>query len=796
MSTQNNKQPEKPKQRRSWAGKIANNYKFFRDTADYIISNSKFGSGGTDSHRIAEIQMLRDIYYSKFPTNWFSHVTNPYGADGSDVKSPAKIRPLNIIKPNIDYLKGEYTRRPFPVMISNLGDHGYDSYIEGLKEKVYKELSKEFINTVNEEMGEEATGVESMPTSDPQEVAEKYAEEYKNELAVQADTDLNLIIEEQSVEEKFEDQFFDYIRVGECFSYKNVERDETVYETVPPEEIDYKISKGLKYIKDSSWVVRRREVLRIDLQDMFYDALEESDLKKLEGLTSNASGSHTEDSHLSLYHVCWRSEEKVGIRTYFEPITGELEMDEVSEDYVVDELSGETVEWIWRSRWLEVYRIGDSDPIYLNAGKVRYSPNFINNLAKTEGPYNGKKFAPDASKNTSILKLGIPFLISYIIGHFALERIIARNGDKIVLIDKNVIPRKEGWSEAKFFQMAGNKGWGLIDRSQVGADKSFNQYQVVDMSMYDHISKIIEVMDFCERQYETQIGIVRQAKGDVAQRDSVNGTRAAISQSTIVTETIFSDFEKYKLTEYQGLLHCSQISAIYGKRRLYTSSDGRQKLLELNPAEYPLAQLGVRAVINPLESEALEKMRAYGQALAQNGVEASTLIEIETARSIPRLKQLLLETEETRRNAEAQAQQAEAENSERLLSLEQEFRRIEHALDLDSMHQEYDRKQDLVVLQGDINMAMTAAETGVNPETANPALNAYMDYQSKSDKIEADMNIKNKQRLDKNKLETRKLKIAEEDAKHARKLKENESRAKVSAIKTKAKQQPKAVKSK
>lgn len=783
---------QKPQQRVSWKKKIAKDYQFFKDTADYCIASSAFNSTNTTSKRTGDIQALRDIYASIFPKEWFKHVTDPYSLN-NEVKWPAKIRPLNIIKPNIDFILGKYPERPFPVQVTVLGDQGYNSFLEGLKSEVYKAVSQQFINEVNSELQAEgspvSTGVESKPVEPPEQVKEKFANSYKNTLAVQADADLQLIMEEQNVEEKFADQFADNLKVGEYYSYKDVLRDETIYERVLPEEIDYSISPGLKYIKDSNWVVRRREYLLVDLLDMFYDSLSEADIKKLEGLRTK-EGLHSPESTYALYHVCWRSEEKIGIRTYFDQMTGELEMDEVSEDYVVDELSGESVEWIWRSRWLEIYRIGDSegDCVYVDAGKVRYAPNFINNLAKTEGPYNGRIFSPESSKNTSILKMGIPFLISYIIGHFALERIIAKGGGKIALIDKNVIPKKDGWTESKFFQFAEAKGWATIDRNQVGVDKSFNQYQVLDMSLYDHISNIIQVMEFSQSQYDIQLGITRQAKGDVSQRDSVTGTRISVAQSSIVTEMIFADFEKYKLTEYQGLIHCSQISAINGKRRLYTSSDGRKQLLDLNPDEYPLAQFGIMAVINPLESSALEKMRNYGQALAQNGVEASTLLEIETARSIPRLKELLLNTERSRQQAEAEAAQREAENQENLISLEKEYERITHSLELDFMHQEYNRKQDLVMLQGDINMAMAAAETGNEVSTGNPAVDAYMKYQSDSEKIEKETDLKNKARLDKKKIEDKKLKIAEEDAKHKRNLQTQESNAKVAATKAKAKQ--------
>lgn len=770
-----------PNQRVKWTDKIKKDHEFFKRSADFFISQAgsqgnffNLNTSGNSKLSTSEsIQVLRDVYASIFPAHWFTHVTAPYKEIEKDsVRWGAKIRPLNIIKPNIDYVRGEYPKRPFPVMTSIRGEEGYDAYIEDLGDAVFKNAAQMFINEVNSlGEGEFDTGVESKEVKDPAEVSEEFPTTYKNRIAVQADTDLELIKETQDVNEKLEEQFEDFLVVGAAASYKDVIRDEVVYENVPIEELKVGMSPGTKYLKDAAWVVRTRRSLIIDIKDTFYDALTEKDLKALE------SGSESDDSGNSLtteknwYHVTWRSEEKIGILYYTNPVTGELEMDEVSEEYIPDEELGESVQWYWRSVWLECYRIGDgADAIYVEPGKVRYSPNYINNLAKTEGPYNGIVFSRKSTTNTSILKMQIPFLISYIIAHFSLERIISKGGNKIVLIDKNVIPKTGGWTDAKFFQFSEAKGWATIDRNQVGADKSFNQYATLDTSMYEYVDYLIRVMEFAQLQADTQIGLSRQRKAQITERDSVSGTDAAIFQSSIITEMIFSDFEKYKLTEFQGLLHCSQLANINGKKTLYTSSEERTLVLDINPEEYCYADLGILAISNPLENDALTKMRNYGQALAQNGVEASTLLEMETARSIPKLRKLLKEAEAARQKAEAAIAEREAEYRKEEISLEQQFQEMLSANDIFEMHEEYDRKEDLVMLQGDINMAIA----GVSG-TGNESVDAYMKYKTESDKIELENRAKSEDRKAKIEDMRRNTRIKEDNAKLDRSIKKRES---------------------
>src|SRR5690606_15762096 len=119
--------------------------------------------------------------------------------------------------------------------------------------------------------------------------------------------------------------------------------------------------------------------------------------------------------------------------------------------------------------------------------------NEMNNISACKGPYNGKNFSDDHAENISVLEIGLPFQIMYIIVTRALELTIAKSKGKIVLLDKNVIPTKDGWDEDKFFYYSEALGWGLIDRTKIGVDKSFNQYQVLDLTLFDSIQQLIEL---------------------------------------------------------------------------------------------------------------------------------------------------------------------------------------------------------------------------------------------------------------------------------------------------------------
>lgn len=775
----------KPLQKKSWAEKVKDDHRWFKDNGDFIISRSNFGDSSVTGNRVSRLKALYEVYNSKFPTSWFNHVTDPYSTGkGSTTVWPAKIRPMNILRPNIEFLRGEYPKRPFNYQVVVKGEDGFNSFLEGRKKAVYKNLSQIFINTVNEEAAKAQeqglpmdTGVDSKQVEMPEEIVNKFVASFKNMLAVQAQTDLDLIMDDQRVKEKLIDMVKDWLITGEVYSFKNVLRDEVIYERVSPLEIDYDKSPNVKYIQDSDWVVRRTLHTVSDIVDRFYDSLKPKEIDSLENGSYTNSPAHFH-SYLSdklidtdkvpLFHYTWRSFEKIGYLSFPNPITGKIESDIVNETYPVNKELGETVEWFWRSRWMEGYRIGDS--LHVEMGPVRFAPSMMNNLSKTVGPYNGKKFSDTHAENISVLKLGLPFQIMYVVANFTMERTLAKSKGKIALIDQNVIPKGEGWDEAKFFHFAEAQGWAVINRNQLGVDKSFNQYQTLDMGLFDHINNLIEIMDFCKRQYDEQLGISRQAKAQVSSTDSVTGTQAAIYQSSIITEMIFTELDLFVRTELEGLLDCSQISNINGKRSSYVSGEGRTELLEINAEEYCYSQMGIMVSDSAKENDALNRIRQYSQAFAQNGTPPSAIVAIETSNNIAKLKELLLSVEMKQREIEQQSAESEQEARMAEIELQQQFSEYNALLETQKMHEEYNRKEDLVLIQGDINMALTAAEGGGESSDAVQGTEALLKYTNEREKIAADGDRKNAELANKVQLAKQKEARAAKMDNHKRQL--------------------------
>lgn len=790
----------KPLQKISWAKKIKDDYAWFKQNGEHLISASIFGDQTGSGGHTARLKTLYEIYNSKFPTSWFKHVTDPFSTTASSNRIwPAKIRPTNILRPNIEFLRGEYPKRPFNYQVVVKGEDGYNGFLEGKKKAAYDAISQIFINTLNEQDEQSAqeggptlnTGIDSKPTDMPDEAVDKFSGTFKNILAVQAQTDIDLIMEEQRVLEKLKDMMKDWLIAGEAYSYKNVLRDETIYEHVSPLEIDYDKSPHVKLVQDGDWVVRRMLMTVSDVVDRFYDSLKPKDIDKLEDGTYTQSPAFflnylqnhfADNSKVPVYHYTFRSMEKVGYLSYLDPITGNPENDLVNEDYKANPELGETIDWFWRTRWMEGYRIGED--LHLEMGPVRFAPSMMNNFAKSQGPYNGKRFSDTHAENVSILKLGLPFQIMHVIAGFALERTLAKSRGKVVLLDQNVIPRGEGWDEEKFFHFSEAQGWGLINRNQLGVDKSFNQYQVLDLGLFDHITHLIQIMDFCKRQYDEQIGITAPAKGQTTSADSATGVQTSVFQSSIITDMIFAEFEELRRSDMEGLLDCSQISNIFGKKAAYQGSEGRTELLNIIGEEYCYAQMGIMMTDSTKENDALNKIRQYSQAFAQNGATPSTVIAIETATNIAKLKELMLSVERKQQEMEQQSAESEQEAQVNQIQLKQQFDEFNALLDTQKMHEEYNRKEDLVLIQGDINMALAAAtQEGSGAEADTAGTEALMKYATEREKIAADGERKDKELAAKVKAAQNKQQLAQNALIHKQKMAEKDH-----ALKTQIKQ--------
>lgn len=793
MSESTNSSTGKPLQIISWSQKIANKGKWFEESAEAYIAQSRFKDGMGTMNGGRDLSVLFGVYNSKFPLDWFKHHTDPLSATDAKHKNfPAKIRPINILRTNLDLLMAEYPRRPFTYQVTNLSEDAYSTYTDELNKKLEANLTQHFQMQLTQELMQQGLlTVDGKPVSEeaqkqveqqmqalelPVQVKEQFQASYKDKLAIKGQKYLKRTLKENYVRSKWGKGFKYWLITGEVRSYKTVEFGELEYEIISPLNIDSDKSPDLDFIEDGEWAVCRKPLTVSDVVDKYYKDLAIKDVKDLENRAFDSPTTFQNylvelfpSRTIDVLHVVWKGKKIVQLITRMNPETGEQETLELDEDYKHDPET-EVSERVVTNEIYETTRIAKD--LYIRKQAFPFQRNAMNNFSKTKLPYNGRNASDLHAENVSLLELGLPTQLMFIIVTYILERTLAKSKGKIAMIDQNAVPNTNGWTEEKTFYYAETLGYFLVNRNQVGVDKSYNQYQVLDMSLFDSISKLIELQAHLKQEWDDLIGINRQRKGQTYASDAVGNNERATFQSTVITDMIFNLYEEFTEREVQGFLDLSKFTALDGVYKIWNDSTLGNEVLEIDPNSYCAAQFGI-FVDSSSESIVLKnKLEQTVQAMLQNNVKPSTIWHILKSDNLAEMEMKLKYTEELQAQADQSAAESEQEAASAADQRKKDFEEFKASLDLNKMNQEYDRKEEIEMIKGEFN-TLSFKDGDSNANNIPDAVEVDK-HRLDREKFSADVNFKNAQRVDQ-------IKSASED----RKLKREEMASKERIAKSK-----------
>lgn len=760
----------KPLQRLSYAEKSAKKFEWAKKCLDYYIASSKFHSHENFLSSAAgdDLQQLYDIYNGVFPPDWTGHISDPLKADDPKHKNwPAKIRPIPLLRSNLELLQGEFIRRPFSFYVENLSEEAVNTFIEDKKKIVVQHILELAADSFRAQGLDPETDESVKAALD--EKLKQFEESYKDQQAVKGNKLLKRLVVELEIVQEWRKMIKDYCITGEAYSYKQCYDNSIDYCRISPKDLDSAASESAVFIEDRDWVVCRKLMTVADMLELFGNAIEEKDWVELEKLDTiqqryqdfvdYATTNGSTGGLLRVYHINWTSRKEIGLLQTIDPITGKQVEMEVDENYPRN--TGEQIEWMWRNEKWEGYRI--EDKWYSLMRPIPLQREDLGIAKSPKNMYNGRLYSDTHSANVSPLILGIPFQIMWIIINFKLEMTIAQSKGKIVLMDKNVIPRTNGWTEEKFFWHAEASGWGLIDRNQTGADRSYNQYQVLDRGLFDHITNLIGILDYIKGEWNDLLGISRQRRGNVTSSDTVQGTQIANFQSTVITETLFTSFEELLVRDLQGILDYSRVAYSSGMKRLYNVDEEQEgsRIFDIIPEDYCNAALGVYVVSGAIEKDKLEKVRGIALNMANNSQNPLMAIEALVADSITELKVKLKKLMENEQKLAMQTEKAKEDAEAKMLAIKHEYDQFLSALEVDAMHQEYDRKEVLLGIgnEQDVELDRLGNEKIITDATQTANKDNMTAAQERSEKAK-DRELEREKLRSKEKIEDKKAKIA------------------------------------
>lgn len=700
-----------------------------------------------------ELLAYYQAYNGDLDSKYYSHIVNPYNSkDDKYLRYPAKIRNYNILKPIADLMLGEKSKQPFSFSVISANEDSVNLRELEKQQLIKNILTQKFINELNN-MGMR-TGMDSKETPELDKVIRSFDNSYKDNRAIMGQEALEYLDYSLNLKDELQDAFFDWLISGQVYTYKGILYDDVDYEVINPLDLFYHASPNVKFIEDADWVCRKSVMTVNEVVDKFRDYITEEQIDLLENpysahsiidnLVSRVEGDSGRE--IAVYHCVWKSFRKIGFLYYLDEL-GETQTEIVSEEFKIDDPETQMIEWEWISEVWEGYKI-DRD-IYIKIQPSEVQRNELNNISSCKLPYNGRIYSNRNASSISVISMGIPYQVLYNIFHYKLELSVAKNKDKILLMEINTIPKRHGWDEEKFMYWADANGVAFIDSTAEGKSGervTFNQFQVLDMTLGQYIDKMFQLLMSVKQEWEDMLGITRQRKGETLASDAVGNNERAVFQSSVITEEMFRRFRNFERSELQGLLDVSKVAWKDGKKATYVNSEQRQIFLDIEPSFYAESEFGVFVVNSSEENTKLETLRNVAMSFAQNGSRPSTIAEILDAGNFSKIKSLLKETETLEQQLASQQAQLEQQMQEKLAQMEIDNR--EDMQLFESIEKQKDR---------DLQIKLK------NMEIQNKPVEVKQDDTQKlgveKDKIRSNELLKQKELASKEKIEFEKIKL-------------------------------------
>lgn len=781
--------------------------KWQEDCVKYIIGEGNIVSGGQAKSSFGELQTYYDLYNSIFNEDDFKKITNPFKvSDGF----PATPQDFNIIRPKIDLLIGEETKRPLNFRVVRTSQEATSE----LQQKEKDMLLQYIFATITSKMGPEeqqqyqqqlANG-EIMP---PEEIAKYMDKDYKDIIENTAYHSLVYLREKLNMDNEFIKGWKDALIGGREVYYVGVLNGDPYMERVNPMYFSYDRSPDLEYIEDGAWCCRKMRIPITEIYDRYYDKLTEKDLTKLEDMI-NAVPARNLGEHdpvdnfgirlhfydnpdfeglanhcLNVWHVCWKSFKKIFYVTYIDE-AGEMQQEIVDESYQKTglELSVET-DWIVEV-W-EGYRAGED--LYFGIQPLEYQHVSIDNPNAQKLPYCGAIYSATNSKPRSLVSILKPLQYMYIVLWYRLELAIARDKGKVVNMDITQIPKSmnitpERWmhylsSVGVNFINPYEEGWNIVGR-EGGKAAQFNQITALDLTMSNVIAEYIQLMDKIEQLAGMISGITEQRQGAVSASELVGNVERSVVQSSHITEPLFWVHNQVKRHVLNMLLNTAKGAwEESGKQKLqYVFDNGERAFLDITPKFY-YEDMDVFVSDTSKDLENIQKLQQLIQPAMQNGASLLEAAEILTNDNFNILKQKLKDMQTRQEEMQQQQQQAEAEQAQMLQQMQNEAKEQELMLQEAQMDlQRYQIDQDNATK---IAVAEISAYRGTEEKDADQngipdpmeIANAALDQQ----KLQQDAYTKRYEQRQKREIEDQKIKLERDRMKHEMDLQKQKDEA-------------------
>ena len=771
------------------------NKKWQEDCVNYIIGEGNIVSGGANKTYYGELQTYYDLYNSIFNESDFKKVTNPFKVEDG---FPATPHDFNIIRPKVDLLIGEETKRPLNFRVVRTSQEATSELQEQQKQMIMDYMMAAITARMSpEEQQAFQQQLESGEVMPPEQIAKYIDKDYKDVVENTAYHTLEYLREKLQIDNEFIKGWKDALIGGYEVYYVGVLNAEPYMERVNPMYFSFDRSPDLEFIEDGAWCCRKMRMPITEVYDRYYDKLSEKDLKKLEDMVSAVPGRNMGEKDpvdnfqgirlhfydnpiydangrgcINVWHSCWKSFKKIYYVTVLDE-AGQQQVEMVDETYkpVGTEVS---IEPDWIVEVWEGYRAGDD--MYFGIQPIEYQHISIDNPNSQKLPYCGAVYSATNSKPRSLVSILKPLQYMYIVLWYRLELAIARDKGKVITMDITQIPKSMGITPERWLHYLSSVGVNFVNPYEGNpSDPSgtraaaFNQFGQADLTMSNVIAEYIQLMDKIEQLAGTISGITEQRQGAISASELVGNVERSVVQSSHITEPLFWQHAQCKKHVLNMLLNTAKGAwEETGKQKLqYIFDNGERAFLDITPKFY-YEDMDVFVSDTSKDMENIQKLQQLIQPAMQNGASLLEAAEVLTNDNFNIIKQKLKDMQTRQEEAQRQQQEAEQQQAIQLQQMQNEQREQELMLEeakMDLERYKIDADNQTKIAVAEISTYRGTEEKDINnngiPDPLEMAKAATAER-----KIESDAFTKRVEAKYKNEIENKKIELERERMKH------------------------------
>lgn len=678
---------------------------------DYIAGHSQGSSrDGNNRSRKEEMQTYYDLYNSIYSEKDLKYVTNPFKQqDGF----PAMAQDYNIIKPKIDLLLGEETKRPFNFRVVHTSDIATSEIQDKAKQMIIDYIQATIMSKLGpEEQARYQEALQSGEIMTPEQIQKYLSKDYKDIAEITAYHSLNYLKNKLNITHEFFKGWKDALIGGEEIYYVGIVNGEPCLQRINPIYFDYDSdTSDLEFIHEAQWCCYEMVMSLTEVYDRLYDKMSEKQLNELldmmddrskggvtpevrktsldyphiktHSINGFSSNPFEEADNIHVWHCCWKSLKKIGFVNIINPETG------MPEEYQVDETYKETgneldVEWKWIIEVWEGYRIGQD--LYVGIQPIEYQHISADNPNAQRLPYTGVIYNNTNSRPRSLVSMMKPLQYMYIVLWYRLELAMARDKGKVVTMDITQIPKSMNIDVAKWMHYLSalgvnfvnpyEEGWDIPGR-EGGKPSQFNQISALDLTMANTIDQYINLMDKIESMLSEISGVSKQREGSISSNELVGNVERSVVQSAHITEPWFWVHNQVKKECLTMLLDTAKHAWKDNKTSIqYVLDDATRAFLTLSD-DFFYEDMDIFVEDTTKNQQQIEALKNLMQPAMQNGASLLDIAEIITMDNVTMIRSKLEEIEQKRMEQQQAMEQAQAEREQQMAQIQNEIKEEE-----------------------------------------------------------------------------------------------------------------------